>query len=158
METTQINLCRALKLKNRLASRLARFDHLIVTHNSSIKDYSEYDVRELYKSRMLLAEQLVQLKVDISTANQPMQQKIFEVGECKALCSTLGRINTRHGPQTSGFEAIQEYAAQFRKPDVDKEIRKVEKEIDRLQDELDQFNFETRISIPTTLLNEPEES
>ena len=56
METTQINLCRALKLKNRLANRLARLDQQIATHNSSVKDYSEYDVRELYKSRMLLAE------------------------------------------------------------------------------------------------------
>lgn len=157
METTQINLCRALKLKNRLANRLARLDQQIATHNSSIKDYSEYNVRELYKSRMLLAEQLVQLKVDISSANLPIQKPIFEVAECKALCAMLNRINTQHGPHTSGYDAIQEYAAQFRKPDVDKEIRKVEKEIDRLQDVLDQFNFETRITIPKMLLEEPVE-
>lgn len=156
MDTTQVNLCRALKLKNRLASRLSRLDQLIVSHNSSIKDYSEYDVRELYKSRMLLAEQLVQLKVDISSANQPVQKNIFEVAECKALCHMLNRVNTKHGPQTSGFEAIQEYAAQFRKADIDKQIRKVEKEIDRLQDELDQFNFNTRITIPRTMLDTPD--
>lgn len=155
METTQINLCRALKLKNRLASRLARHDQLIISHNSSVKDYSEYDVRDLYRIRMLLAEQLVQLKVDISAANQPVQKAIFEVAECKSLCATLSRINTKHGPHTSGFEAIQEFSAQYRKQDIDKEVRKVEKEIDRLQDELDQFNFNTQITIPLSLLDEP---
>ena len=155
METTQVNLCRALKLKNRIASRLSRLDQKIIEHNSSIKDYSEYDVRSLYASRMRLAEQLVQLKVDISTANQPIQKQIFEVAECKSLCHTLTRINTRHGPYSSGYEAVQHFAAQFRKPDVDKEVRKVEKEIDRLQDELDQFNFATTISVPTMLLEQP---
>ena len=158
METTQVNLCRALKLKNRLASRLSRIDQLIVTHNSSVKDYSEYQVRDLYKSRMLLAEQLVELKVAISAVNQSIQKQIFEVAECKALCHMLNRINTRHGPQSSGYDAIQEYTAQFREADIQKEVRKVEKEIDRLQDQLDQFNFDTRITIPKNLLEDSNET
>lgn len=155
METTQINLCRALKLKNRLASRLSRLDQLIIEYNSSIKDINEYDVRELYKRRMLLAQQLVQLKVDISSANRPMQKQIFEVAECKALCSMLGKVKTKHGPHAPSFsEAIQNFVAQFRKADIDKEVRKVEKEVDRLQEELDLFNFQTKIGVPNGLLDD----
>ena len=124
METTQVNLCRALKLKNRIASRLSRLDQKIIEHNSSIKDYSEYDVRSLYASRMRLAEQLVQLKVDISTANQPIQKQIFEVAECKSLCHTLTRINTRHGPYSSGMKRFSISLPNFASPTSTKKCGK----------------------------------
>ena len=58
-ETTQINLSRALKLKNRVVHRLSQLDTQITTCNSVIEDNQEYDVRQLYKARLLLAEQLV---------------------------------------------------------------------------------------------------
>ena len=154
-DTLKINLCRALKLKNRLASRLARLDSLITEYNSSVEDNREYDVRQLYKTRMVLAEHLVQLKVQITDANRPMQRQIFEVAECKSLCSTLSRVDTQHGPRSTGFgEPVQRYVAQFRKADLERETRKVEREIDRLQDELDQFNFKTRIEVPLIWLQD----
>jgi len=103
---------------------------------------------------MLLAEQLVQLKVDISRANQKVQKHIFEIAECKALCGILGRVKTIHGPHCGGYgEAIQNYVAQFRQGDIKREVAKVEKEIDRIQDELDSFNYQTKISVPEELLN-----
>ena len=153
MEFVEINLSRSLKLKNRLANRLARLDSLIIAHNSSVKDNSEFDVRELYKRRMLLAEQLVQLKVDISQANQVVQKQIYEIAECKALCKTLNQVNTAHGPHTSGYgEAIQNLEAQFRQVDIKREVAKVEKEIDQIQDKLDSFNYQTKIQVPQILL------
>jgi chromosome segregation ATPase len=156
--TQSIKLCRALKLKNRLASRLGRIDQLIIAHNSSIKDHSEYDARDLYKQRMLLAQQLVQLKVDISSANAAVQNQIYEIAECKSLCATLAKVNSQHGPHTKSYgESLQMYEAQFRKADLDKEIRKVEREVDRLQDELDEFNHKTHIQVDTTILNPSDE-
>lgn len=157
MAKVQINLCRALKLKNRLASRLSRLDSLIVGHNSTVRDFSEFDVRQLYTRRMLLAEQLVELKVQISEANRPIQKQIFEAAECKSACTMLGRIDTKHGPHAEGFgQNLQEFAAQFRKTDINRETRKIENEIDRLQDELDQFNYQTKISVDEKLL-EPDD-
>ena len=153
MATVKINLSRALKLKNRLASRLSRLDSIIVQHNSAVRDNSEFNVRELYKRRMLLAEQLVQLKVDISQANSKIQKQIYEVAECKAVCAMLTNIETKHGPQSVGYgEQIQDFQAQFREADVKNETRKVEREIDRLQEELDQFNFQTQIEVPDGIL------
>ena len=48
-----------LKLKNRVVHRLSQLDTQITTCNSVIEDNQEYDVRQLYKARLLLAEQLV---------------------------------------------------------------------------------------------------
>ena len=154
-ENSQINLCRALKLKNRLANRLSRLDQLLILHNSSVKDNREYDTKQLYGLRLVLAERLVALKLAISAANAKVQKQIYEVAECKALCKTLNSVDTTHGPKANGFgEPVQQYEAQFRKVDVQKEIRKVEREIDRLQDELDSYNFNTRIDVPVQWLNE----
>lgn len=152
-DAMQINLSRALKLKNRVVHRLSQLDTLITTSNSVIEDNQEYDVRELYKDRMVLARQLVQLKVAINAANQPIQGQIFELAECKALIAMLGKVNTRHGPSVEGFTGARtNYVAQLRKPDIDREVRRVEQEIDRLQDELDRFNHRTTIAVDASLM------
>lgn len=70
-ESTQISLSRALKLKNRVVHRLSQLDTQITTYNSVIEDNQEYEVRQLYKARLVLAEQLVRLKKAINAANQP---------------------------------------------------------------------------------------
>lgn len=152
-ETTPINLSRALKLKNRVVHRLAQLDALIVGHNSALEDNQEYDARELYKARMVLAEQLVRLKVAVNAANLPIQHFIFELAECKALAATLARVDTKHGVSFEGYSGVRTvYVAQFRKPDIDREVRRVEREIDRIQDELDQFNHRTLIAVDAALL------
>lgn len=156
-ETTPISLSRALKLKNRVVHRLSQLDALITTYNSTIEDNQEYDVRRLYTARMALAEQLVRLKVAINAANQPVQHLIFELAGCKALVAMLGRVNTKHGPSVEGFAGARtNYVAQFRKPDVDREVRRVEQEIDRIQDELDRFNHRTLIAVDASLLADAE--
>jgi len=153
VEMTQISLSRALKLKNRVVHRLSQLDGLITSYNSAIEDSQEYDVRQLYKTRMLLAEQLVKLKVAINATNQPIQGLIFELAECKALVAMLGKVNTKHGPSVEGFTGAKtNYVAQFRKSDIDREVRRVEQEIDRLQDELDRFNHRTLIAVDASLL------
>src|SRR5258708_3092722 len=101
-ETTQINLSRALKLKNRVVHRPAQPDTLVTTYNSTVEDNQDYDVRELYKDRMVLASALVQLKVAINAANQPVQYLIFELAECKSLVAMLNKVNTRHGSTVEG--------------------------------------------------------
>jgi len=157
METVQINLSRALKLKNRVVHRLAQLDGLIVNFNSTVEDNQEYDVRELYKGRMVLAAALVRLKTAINAANQPVQQLIFEVAECKATIAMLNKINTRHGPTVEGYSGTRvNYVAQLRKQDVDREVRRIEKEIDRLQDELDRFNHKTLVTVDRALLADDE--
>jgi hypothetical protein len=150
---TLINLSRALKLKNRMVQRLSELDGLIATYNSRPEGEQEYDVRQLYRDRLELAMQLVEVKTAISRANQPVQKLIFELAECKSLIANLRKVETRHGTVAEGYAGTKiNYVAQFRKPDVDREVRRVEKEIDRRQDELDRFNYNTNVSVDRRLL------
>ena len=152
-ETTQINLSRALKLKNRVVHRMSQLDTHIAAYNSVVEDCQEYNVRQLYDERTALVERLVELKVALNAANQPIQKWIFAMAECKALVAMLGKVNTRHGPSVEGYSGVKtNYVAEFRKPEVDREVRRVEKEIDRLQDELDRFNHRTMIAVDASLL------
>lgn len=156
-DTTQINLSRALKLKNRVVHRLGQLDNLITRYNSAPEDNQEYDVRELYEARASLAGRLVELKAAISRANQPVQSLIFELAELKSLIAMLGRIDTKNGPVAEGYSATRVvYVAQFRRAEVDREIRRVEREIDRIQNELDQFNYRTLIAVDGSLLADEE--
>jgi hypothetical protein len=158
-DVTPISLARALKVKNRVTNRLAQLDALIQTHNSAIEGNQEYDTRQLFKSRVVLAAALVRLKVNINTANQPVQNLIYELAECKALIASLKKINTKHGVVVESYSGARvTYAAQFRQADVDREVRRAEQEIDRLQEELDRFNQRTLIAVDKALLEDREEA
>jgi hypothetical protein len=150
-----VPISRVLKLKNRMAQRLRELDELITTYNSLPVGQIEYDVRQLLRERLELAMRLVAVKTAISQANQPIQKTIFEMAECKSLVAMLKRISTKHGPVIEGYQSVRlDYAAQMRKADVEREVRKVEKEIDRLQDELDCFNYQSSVTIERKLLEE----
>ena len=154
---TEINLSRALKLKNRMVHRLGQLDSTITTFNSTTEESQEYNVRKVYKARVIMAADLVRMKVMINAANHPVQHLIFELAECKALIAMLGRVSTKHGPTVEGYSGVRvNYVAQMRKPDIDREVRRVEREIDRIQDDLDRFNYRTKITVPTAWLADEE--
>ena len=154
---TQINLSRALKLKNRLVHRLAQLDHLIVGYNSTPDENQEYDVRSLYERRAALVKHLIDLKLTISVTNQPIQRLIFELAECKGLVATLLTVPTKHGPNFEGYPPVRRtYVAQFRKAEIDRETKRVEQRIDEIQDELDRFNASTVITIDAAMMDDPD--
>lgn len=152
-EPVAISISRALKLKNRVVKELSRLDSLIVEFNSTQEENREYDVRQLYPQRMGLAEKLVGLKTAISKSNTAIQQEIFELAECKAMISVLNRVNTRHGPAYEGYQGTRiMYIAQYRKEEIDAEVRRIEQEIDRIQDVLDSHNHRVKINVDRELL------
>jgi hypothetical protein len=154
-ELANVPLSRALKIKNRMAQRLAELNGLITAYNSLPLGQVEYDVRVLLRERLELAMRLVELKTTISHVNLPIQKTIFEMAECKALVAMLRGVSTRHGPVVEGYQSVRmDYAAQLRKADIDREVRRVEKEIDRLQDILDRFNYQTSITVEKRLLED----
>ena len=100
---------------------------------------------------------LIELKVALSAANQPIQRLIFELAEHKASIAMLNKVSTKHGMVVEGYAGVQvRYVAQLRKPDIDREIRRLEQEIDRIQDLLDHFNHATMITIDGSVLTETE--
>jgi hypothetical protein len=156
-ERVEITLARALKLKNRLAGRLAKLSNDFETYNSVPAGSDQPDLKALYAERARLVVQLIELKVVINAANQPVQQTIFALAELKSLVALLGKMKTKHGKLVEGYSGTEvEYVAQFRKADVDREVRRLEAQIDRFQEQLDGFNHKTTVSIDASLLSEIE--
>ncbi len=156
-ELVEITLARALKLKNRLAGRLAKLDSDFEKYNSVPAGTDRPDLKALYADRNKLVARLIELKIALNAANQSMQRTIFELGEAKSLVALLTKTSTNHGKVVEGYHGTEiDYIAQFRKADVDREVRRLEVTIDRLQEQLDAFNHQTLIGIDAELLREIE--
>jgi len=156
-EQVEITLARALKLKNRLAGRLAKLDRDFENYNSLPAGTDRPDLKGLYAERNQLVAQLIELKVALNAANHPVQRTIFELGEAKSLVALLSKTSTKHGKVVEGYQGTEvDYVAQFRKGDIDREVRRLEVVIDRLQEQLDAFNYRTVIGIDAALLREIE--
>jgi hypothetical protein len=146
----QITLAKALKLKNRLAGRLAKVQADIHAYNSvPAGQADQVNVPALAQTREELVGALVSLKTAINEANREAQRDIYDLAEKKATAQFLAAVNTRHGPQPAVYPNTTEvtYVAALKKADVDALMLRLEKEIDQLQDRLDQFNHDHAIEV-----------
>jgi hypothetical protein len=148
-----LTLAKALKLKNRLAGRLAKVDNDLESYNSVLAGSDHPNIKGIYEDRQKLVAQLIELKVAINSANQVAQRTIFRLGELKSQVALLGKMSTKHGTVVEHYHSTPtQYVAQLRKVDVDREVRRLEVEIDRVQEELDAFNYRTTINLDAELL------
>jgi hypothetical protein len=150
MALQEITLAKALKVKNRLAGRLAKVQADIQAYNSVPEGQADQvNVPALMKTREELVGALVGLKAAINDANREAQRDIYDLAEKKATAQFLAGLNTRHGPQPAVYPNTTEvsYVAALKKAAVDALVARLEKEIDRLQDRLDQFNHDRRIEV-----------
>jgi hypothetical protein len=153
IELTNITLARALKVKNRLAGRIAKMDNDIKAHNCYQAGIEAPDVRALYEQRKEVVARLIGLKTAISEANVEIQREIYQLAELKAELALVANLNTRHGELIEGFQGTKvNYIAQLHKADVDAEIVRLEAEADRLQDRLEAFNQQTMIQVDVQAL------
>jgi hypothetical protein len=146
----EITLAKALKVKNRLAGRLARVQADIQAYNSVPEGQADQvNVPALLKAREELVGALVGLKEAVNDANREAQRDIYDLAEKKAAAQFLAGLNTRHGPQPAVYPGTTEvnYVAALKKADVDALVAGLEKEIDRLQDRLDQFNHARTVEV-----------
>jgi hypothetical protein len=150
-----ITLGKALKIKNRLAGRLAKVQADIQAYNSVPEGQAgQVNVPALVQTREELVGALVGLKTAINEANREVQRDIYDLAEQKATAQFLGGVNTRHGPQPAVYPNTTEvsYVAALKKADVDALVARLEKDIDQLQDRLDQFNHTHRIEVDGRVL------
>ena len=150
MALQEITLAKALKLKNRLAGRLAKLQTDIQAYNSVPEGQTDQvDVPALMRTREELVDALVGLKTAINAANREVQRDIYDLAEKKATAQFLGCVNTRHGPQPAVYPNTSEvtYVATLKKADVDALVARLENEIDRLQDRLDHFNHAHTVEV-----------
>ena len=146
----EITLAKALKIKNRLAGRLAKVQADIQAYNSVPEGQADQvNVPALMQTREQLVGALVGLKTAINDANREAQRDIYDLAEKKATAQFLGGVNTRHGPQPPVYPATIEvtYVAALKKADVDALVAGLEKEIDQVQDRLDEFNHAHKIEV-----------
>ena len=155
MALREITLAKALKLKNRLAGRLAKAQADVAAYNSVPEGQADQvNVPALIKAREELVEALVSLKTAINDANREVQRDIYDLAEKKSTAQFLAGVNTRHGPQPPVYPSTVEvnYVAALKKADVDGLVAGLEKEIDQLQDKLDQFNHARKVEVDGRLL------
>ena len=146
----EIMLAKALKLKNRLAGRLAKVQADIQAYNSvPAGQADQVNVPALMQTRAELVGALVGLKAAINEANREAQRDIYDLAEKKATAQFLAGVNTRHGPQPAVYPNTTEvrYVAALKKADVDALVARLESDIDQLQDRLDQFNHVHKIEV-----------
>ena len=100
----EITLAKALKVKNRLAGRLAKVQADIQAYNSVPEGQADQvNVPALMQTREELVGALVGLKTAINEANRETQRDIYALAEKKATAQFLGCLNTRHGPQPAVY-------------------------------------------------------
>jgi hypothetical protein len=148
-DALNITLAKALKLKNRLAGKVAKLTQTVQLYNSTQQTAEQIDVRAAFAERADLVRRLTDLKVAIARANAPIQADIFDLAELKAEVTLLAGLNTKHGTFLEGYPTAGTvaYVAQFRKADVDAMTDALEMRIDALQDKLDTFNAQATIAV-----------
>ncbi len=154
METAGLSLSKALKVKNRLAGRLAKATLTVATYNSTLEGRKdEVDVLDWEKQRKELSDALIDLKTAIYEANKGIYRTLNELAEKKSEVAFLSGLNTRDGSEPAYEGVSYVYVAVIKKQEVDKRVRQLEKEIDDLQDKIDSYNAEpNRIRISAKVL------
>lgn len=150
-----LSLSKALKVKNRLAGRLAKVNLTIAQYNCTVEGRKdEVNVKELDIQRTALVSALVDLKTSIQEANKPIYRAIILIGEKKGEIEFLNGLNTKHGTEPHGYQSQPvTYVSVIQKAEVDKRVKQLEKEIDDLQDQIDKYNAEPdRIRVSDSVL------
>jgi hypothetical protein len=155
MQMATISLAKALKLKNRLAGRMAKVQSNASTYNSTLDEQrDQMDVPMLLKEREEIMEALISLKASIQRANAPIQEMILRKGELSSKIEWLNTVNTTDGAVRHGYQNTEvKYVAVIKKKDQETMVRALEKEIDAIQDKIDEFNAGQRVEVAQRVLD-----
>jgi hypothetical protein len=150
-----IHLAKALKLKNRLAGRLAKVQLDIQTYNSVLQEqHGKVDVLALLEIREQIVEALVGLKTNIVLANAEIQHDLIRLGEAKSELTFVENLPVRDGLERHDFQNTEVmWVATLKKSDIDARRKKLEAFVDLTQDKIDAFNHNKELDIPQSWLD-----
>lgn len=144
-----MKLTRALKEKNRLIKKITILRNQITTSNVVLEENNfPYEMETLQEDFQTLVETLIELKVDIQIANQPILKSIYRLSELKSTIAMLEGMDTKEGMQEAygyGNSELRAYKAQIGRQEVDIAVAEMQEQIDTLQDEVDTFNATTTV-------------
>lgn len=150
METKNITLSTALKLKKATASELKAVKQKIIQNNSILKNNEyDYSFEDLATDFLKLKEKLINIKTKIRNANGPISETLVKIEEEK---DTLAfyinlRENTKDKWNSSYGDDLIEYKSQKSKKEIDLFIEKYKISIYALQEQIDKHNANTLIEI-----------
>lgn len=145
----QININKALRIKNALIASLKETRSRIQKNNTAIiiNDEGvvfEYKVTDLLKELADNTEKLITLKVKLAEASNPIRDKIFHLSELKSMAAMYQTLKPKSNER--GYQGeVTRYANQITLKERDETIKKIEKEIESLQDEITGFNYNTTL-------------
>ena len=149
----KVSLSKLMKMKNRLAGRIAKTQEEIVSNSSYVEGFAVYDVLKLMEEHSAMIEQMIKLKIVLDESNRGGQQeRIFRLGEKKNKMVMLKSLNTRSGSNTSYDGTVTVYVAVIGKLELDAMLRQLEREIDETQDSIDGFNASHKVTVDTELI------
>lgn len=150
----QVGLAKIMKVKNRLAGRLAETTQEISYNNSVLlEQQGQVNVEALVALRDSIANALVALKSLHYKANFEVQEKIYLLGEKKAEIGLYKGLSTRCGKERHDYQnTTVEYVVSINNDAKKVKIKQLEVEIDKLQDEIDEFNTVKKVEVPNEIL------
>lgn len=150
--STCMTLSRALRYKKRVVENIRKLEEDVQSNNSMVYgEECDSDVRLSLKQRDGWVTHLVDLKLAIQAATQPINRLVLELAETKSEISFVQRINVTHGLSQSRYrdEASIKYKAEIRKPERNTLVTTLQNKIDDLQTRIDVHNAETTITLST---------
>lgn len=158
-----MKLSRALKEKKRLAAEISHLQNVISGKNSFVKDSNvatKFNVPQLFADLEKKIQELVNLKIVINEANNPIQPSIYLLGEYKSMIAYLSHVNTAEGfVQGRGFarsEAPMEFDVQFDEIKINAIKKNYQDKADSTQDHIDNYNYTTEVSWKDEVVVDPE--
>jgi len=143
-----VNISQGLKQKNKLVAKLNVLTARIVANNQWQKGNTPaYDAKALIEERDQVIAELLDLKVRISNATQPIVRQIFLQGELKSYVKSIRSMPVQSGMVNDRFSSVApiEKEVCFTEVQRDKMVEHTEKQIDTLQDIIDKHNATTEI-------------
>ena len=153
-----ISLAKALKLKNRLAGRLAQINNELQQSNSVLQEQVTLPGFKNFSKNLELRRALVQSILDVKNAlykaNAGIQPSLNEMAELKSEISFLNSLPTTEGTYKHGYQNTDNvYVCNLSKEEINLRIRELEARIDRLQDEVDAYNVTSKITVSQIVLD-----
>lgn len=150
-----MSLSRALVYKKRVAERLSLVERDIQANNSvMVGQEREVDVAALVIERARLVSHMLNLKIAIQRATDPIRRDILSLGELKSENEFYRRISTAHRSSPNPYASYGDnqpatvtYEAVIRKSDVDDLVKRNNAGVDLTQEKIETHNYTTKITI-----------
>jgi hypothetical protein len=142
-----MNVKQALKVKNKLVTDL-KTQYQILQKYNSIEEGNprRYSMKDTLDKITNLSNELVELKAQIHTANQPVYHQIFALAELKGIVKELKKVPTDEGKQTERYGSVQSIKeVELNIVDIEKIVADLQIKIEEYQNELDIHNANTQI-------------